>query len=52
MKKQLGKNLVFYSEEIKAAIALWLILSSGTRMGSVIVVVESEERSSPRMGML
>lgn len=53
MKEQLGKNLLqFYSEKIEAAIGLWLILSSGNRVGSVIVVVDHEERNSLRMGML
>lgn len=53
MKEQLGKNLIqFCSEKIEAAIGLWLILSSGNRMGSPIAVVGHEEKSSLRMGML
>lgn len=52
MKDQLGKNLVqFCSEKIEAGIRLWLIISSANRMGSVIAVVDREERSSLRMGI-
>lgn len=53
MKQGLGNNLIqFYSEKTEATVHLWLILSSGNRMGSVIAVVACEESSSLRMGML
>lgn len=53
MKEKFGMNGVqFYSGKIKAAISLWLMLSSANRMGSAIVVVDHEKSSSLRTGML
>lgn len=53
MKERLGNNSVqFYREKIKAALRLWLMLSSGNGMGSVVAVGGGEGRSCLRMGML